>query len=267
MSRRRESLAELLIRLPWWVSACLGLVTVVMLKAVLPAMAAGNPVARSIAPAGDMVSLFAVVGFGALAAASALFARKRRRLIERQTSLESLRATSWKDFEFLVAEAYRRQDYAVDYVLGSGADGGVDITLRKGGKTTLVQCKQWRVYKVGAPIVRELLGAITAAGADAGIVITTGAFTRDACDFAAANGITLIDGPGLLSLVQRVQDKAPDTRTALASTEVAELDPPVCPLCSAPMTERIARRGANPGARFWGCVNFPACRGTRQIHD
>ena len=42
-----------------------------------------------------------------------------------------LRETPWKDFEYLVAEAYRRQGYQVDYSLGRGADGGVDLTPRQ----------------------------------------------------------------------------------------------------------------------------------------
>ena len=37
---------------------------------------------------------------------------------------------------------------------------------------------------------------------------------------------------------------------------------PNCPLCGKPMTLRTARRGANAGQQFWGCVAFPACRAT-----
>ena len=50
--------------------------------------------------------------------------------MDQQTSLESLRKTSWKDFEFLVSEAFRRQGYQVDYSLNSGADGGVDPAMQ-----------------------------------------------------------------------------------------------------------------------------------------
>jgi restriction system protein len=45
---------------------------------------------------------------------------------------------------------------------GGGADGGVDLVLTKpgksGGEKFLVQCKQWRAYKVGVDVVRELYG-------------------------------------------------------------------------------------------------------------
>ena len=36
---------------------------------------------------------------------------------------------------------------------GGGADGGIDLKLKKGGEIFLVQCKQWRAYKVSVNIV------------------------------------------------------------------------------------------------------------------
>jgi len=96
------------------------------------------------------------------AVGSFLFATQRRRLVDQQTNLETLRETSWKDFEYLVGEAYRRQGYQVEYSLSRGADGGVDLTMYKDGQNSLVQCKQWKVCSVGAPVVREMFGLMTA---------------------------------------------------------------------------------------------------------
>jgi len=36
---------------------------------------------------------------------------------------------------------------------------------------------------------------------------------------------------------------------------------PRCPKCGSPMVLRRARSGANAGGRFWGCTNYPRCRG------
>ena len=44
----------------------------------------------------------------------------------------------------------------------------------------------------------------------------------------------------------------------------AEASPP-CPKCSKPMVRRVARQGAAAGNAFWGCTDYPGCRGTRQI--
>jgi four helix bundle suffix protein len=37
---------------------------------------------------------------------------------------------------------------------------------------------------------------------------------------------------------------------------------PVCPQCSKPMLLRTARKGPKAGQAFWGCSNYPDCKGT-----
>jgi hypothetical protein len=44
-----------------------------------------------------------------------------------------------------------------------------------------------------------------------------------------------------------------------APAPVAE--PPRCPQCGSPMVLRTASRGSNQGGHFWGCPNYPRCRG------
>ena len=38
---------------------------------------------------------------------------------------------------------------------------------------------------------------------------------------------------------------------------------PECPQCGSAMKLRTARRGANAGGQFWGCTQYPRCKGTR----
>lgn len=42
---------------------------------------------------------------------------------------------------------------------------------------------------------------------------------------------------------------------------------PDCPKCGRPMVRRTARRGANAGGEFWGCSEFPRCRGIVQCRS
>jgi four helix bundle suffix protein len=49
--------------------------------------------------------------------------------------------------------------------------------------------------------------------------------------------------------------------------EGADLPPPDCPSCGKPMVLRTARKGMSPGARFWGCAGYPACKGTRPAEE
>ena len=40
------------------------------------------------------------------------------------------------------------------------------------------------------------------------------------------------------------------------------MEPPKCPKCKTPMRERSGKNGP-----FWGCPDFPKCRGTRDIEN
>lgn len=39
----------------------------------------------------------------------------------------------------------------------------------------------------------------------------------------------------------------------------------LCPVCGKQMVLRIARKGTQAGARFWGCSGYPECKGTRPM--
>ncbi|MDB6124225.1 MAG: hypothetical protein JWQ71_3218 [Pedosphaera sp.] len=264
MRQRNESFAELLTKLPWQVSILLGVFTFVGLRWILPDWWGE---AKSFAPIKNVITNlapFAALFFGATACLSFWFRNRRNALVDQQASLETLRETTWKDFEYLVAEAYRRQGYQVTYSLGKGADGGVDLIICKAGRTSLVQCKQWKTFSVGAPVIREQFGIMTAEKADEAIIVTSGKFTAEAESFALGKPIQLLDGPGLLELVKQVQRRSPTSRIELpASNEPPAL--PRCPVCSKNMVLRTARRGSNAGNKFWGCTDYPRCKGTSAV--
>lgn len=45
--------------------------------------------------------------------------------------------------------------------------------------------------------------------------------------------------------------------------EIGAGEAPLCPVSGHPMELRTARRGRNAGGLFWGCTDYPHCRGTR----
>ena len=55
------------------------------------------------------------------------------------------------------------------------------------------------------------------------------------------------------------------TRPIPSAPEDADDDTPDCPDCGSGMVRRTAHRGPNTGNDFWGCSNYPECRGTRDI--
>jgi restriction system protein len=264
MSRREESPAEFLVKAPWQVSVVLSVGALVLMLGVFPAIFARNQVTSGLAVLLMSFAPFVAGFFLLLAGLSALFAWRRRRLVDSQNSLESFRALSPKEFEWMVGEAYRRQGFSVEESIRDGPDGGIDVVLRRDGRTTLVQCKRWRVLSVGVPVVREIFGVMTAERADSAIVVTSGRFTQEAKAFAQNNAVELIDGPQLLELVRGVQQRGAGQATP--PIVPATLDTkPACPKCGAEMVLRTAKRGAHAGNSFWGCPNYPKCTGIRQM--
>jgi restriction system protein len=174
-------------------------------------------------------------------------------------------AMSWQEFEMLVGEAFRVQGFQVTEQGGATADGGVDVVLRKGTETWLVQCKQWKAFKVDVKVVRELYGVMAARGAAGGYVITSGRYTADARSFAEGR-VKLIDGDELFALIQQGKtsrhERSTQVKSTAAPTSAAETTPR-CPTCAAAMVRRTAKKGSNAGSQFWGCSTYPACRGTR----
>ena len=43
---------------------------------------------------------------------------------------------------------------------------------------------------------------------------------------------------------------------------IAQEAAPLCPKCSGAMVLRTVRKGSAAGQKFWGCADYPACRGT-----
>jgi restriction system protein len=247
--RRRSSIADDLVLLPWWVSVVLAGIAYFVLPAVLP-----SPVVK-----GGLVGIVCL-GLLALAAISALRAWKMGHMLERQTSIESLRALPWKRFEDLLGEAYRRKGYRVEETLGGGADGGVDLVLRKESRTVLVQCKRHK-SPIGVTVVRELYGVLIDRRAAGAKLVATTNFTPDAVAFAAGKPIELIGSAALLELIRGVQvsgNIAPPVPEKEQSQRA-----PVCPRCGSEMALRTARQGVNAGQSFWGCSKYPKCRETR----
>ena len=279
MARRRkdgvfDDLVEIVARLPWWACVVLAIVSYLVFHrlATPPKVAIAHPgqvgqlMVQTWVMGLAMAAQF-LVPIACLLAAVVSFLRRRKRetLVSGVTasrSADALHGMSWKEFEMLVGEAFRLQGYSVTEIGGGGADGGVDLVLRKGSEVSLVQCKQWKATQVGVQVVRELFGVMAARGAAQGFVVTSGSFTADARSFADGRNVRLVDGPRLFGLIQQARRSLEAGRPA-AQPPSTHVQAPECPKCQAPMVRRTAQKGSNAGSQFWGCSTFPRCRGVR----
>jgi hypothetical protein len=70
---------------------------------------------------------------------------------------------------------------------------------------------------------------------------------------------------GLIRLVRSArvgrQTEKVITKTNVVSAGVVRH----CPICHSQMVKRKARRESRAGQEFWGCPNYPECRGARPI--
>ena len=192
---------------------------------------------------------------------------RRQRLFQQAQDLAALHRMTWDDFERLVGEAYRRQGWSVEENGLGGADGGVDLFLRRRGKRGLVQVKHWKA-KVGAPVVREQFGLLHHHKAHEVHVVALGGFTPQAEAFARGKPICLLDGQGLLNMMGGERPAlAPQEPLAPVAPRPARSTParvktPTCPHCQSAMAHRTRR---SDGSLFWGCVRYPLCQGTRPL--
>ena len=210
---------------------------------------------------GGLVALAVLIGgFGGYR-----YRQRHAAFLRQNITLDWVNSLSWQEFENLVGEIFRARGYFVENVGGGGSDGGIDLRLRREGETTLVQCKRWKVYKVGVKPIREFFGVMAAENADRGIFVSSGIYTREALSFAEGKPIELHDGAQFAEMAKSFQAHVHTKKGRSPATSLADTTPerPTCPSCGKPMVLRRAKSGKNAGQEFWGCSAFPQCRGTR----
>lgn len=131
-------------------------------------------------------------------------------------------------FERLIQRLLRESGFVQVEVTGQSGDGGIDGhgIMRLGGLLSfhvIFQAKRWK-GPVGASQVRDFRGAMVGR-ADKGLLITTGAFTKDALKEATRDGapaIDLVDGD---QLVEKLKQLSLGVSTKKIEVEQVSIDP------------------------------------------
>jgi restriction system protein len=298
MARRQKSsgLNDIFIvfsKLPWWLGLIVAPLSFIAISkyAVAPAFDTRNPTQYLLNNAlYQAATIFqyvipAIIILGSLK--SFLSMLKRILLLNgvrnnsHNSPAQALAHISWAEFEMLVSQYFKELGYKV-VETGGRADGGVDLRLRKAtGELFLVQCKHWKTSKVPVNIVREIFGVMQAEQACGAFVVTSGIFTKDATNFAKGKAIELLDGAALIAAIKQLPANLAMPKGELTINSAARVTPPAnpvinskehalsiqpaaptCPICQSEMIRRTAKRGSNAGNTFWGCSQYPQCRGT-----
>ena len=139
----------------------------------------------------------------------------------REKALGAVLDMSPSAFERLAQRILRESGFIQVEVTGQSGDGGIDGKgiLQLGGLLSFhvyYQCKRWQ-GAVGASVIRDFRGAMVGR-ADKGLIITTGAFTKDAKQEATRDGappIDLVDG-------QQLVDRLKDLRLGIITRKIEE---------------------------------------------
>jgi restriction system protein len=131
-------------------------------------------------------------------------------------------------FERLVQRLLRESGFVQVEVTGQSGDGGIDGhgIMRLGGLLSfhvIFQAKRWK-GAVSSSQVRDFRGAMVGR-ADKGLLITTGAFTKDALKEATRDGapaIDLVDGD---QLVEKLKQLSLGVNTKKIEVEQVSIDP------------------------------------------
>ncbi len=268
-----DDLVEVTSKFPWWVGVVLAIIAYFALHSLATTGVAVTADAKNI---GAVVSTQTIKTISIImqyvlpaalliGAAASVLGRRKRNVLHDNVAIAgvqgALEEMSWREFEMLVGEFFRQRGFSVEETGVGGADGGVDLVVSSGTNHYLVQCKQWKAWRVGVKTIRELYGVITARGANGGYIVTSGVFTDEAQRFADGCGIELIAGDQLVEMIRTAQTAAPKKDSVTAANT------PSCPQCGSPMVLRTARKGPQVGSSFWGCSKFPDCHGTRSVES
>lgn len=202
--------------------------------------------------AADLLTVF-VASWLASIVAWLLAARWVRRRIAIARRLAVLQALTPSQFEAWTGERFRERGFQVQHV-GAQGDHGVDLFVQRGAERAVVQCKKYLDWSVGEPTLRDLFGAMHAAGANRAYLVTTGSFTRPARAWARGKPLSLWDGDTVAGLVG-------EHASTLGETIGADPSAP-CEDCGSPM---LVRRSRESGEPFLGCSAYPDCRHTRAL--
>lgn len=109
MPRKKNGLADELVTAPFWVSLIFAGVAYIFLKFILPSLTISNQVLQGIASTGVHFAPLAAIFFIFLAIVSFSRSLRIKNQFKRQKSVDTLNDLSWKSFEDVTGEFFRRR--------------------------------------------------------------------------------------------------------------------------------------------------------------
>jgi len=126
------------------------------------------------------------------------------RYLKRFKSTKRLKRLEWDKFEHLCRLLFEAEGWKVTENEKKGADGGVDLWMKKRGQGAIVQCKKYEDARVTIKVIREMYGLMYEYDVDEAFVVTTSEFTKECYRFVEGKSITLINGEALVTRIGKL---------------------------------------------------------------
>ena len=123
--------------------------------------------------------------------------------LRKYRTLKKIKKLEWDAFEQLCMALFQKQGWRVQGNEKKGADGGVDLWMKRRMRSAIVQCKRYDDAMVGIKVIREMYGLLHEYQVDEAYVVTSSRFTKECYRFAEEKPITLIDGETLVMLIRK----------------------------------------------------------------
>ena len=127
-----------------------------------------------------------------------------KRYLKRFRNVKKLKKLGWGEFEHLCRLLFEEEGWSVRENEKKGADGGVDLWMKKRRINAIVQCKKYEDARVTIKVVREMYGLMYEYDADEALIVTTSEFTKECYRFVEDKSITLINGDALVKRIEKI---------------------------------------------------------------
>lgn len=183
-----NSLFAILLRSRWWASAAVALGIAAVSRALLP----------------DDLWPYGAAGAVPFLVISALAARRQwgtptpARI---EAVAQACRAMPRVEFVALLETALKRDGHMVERLGGAAA---ADLLAQKAGRRTLYACARWKAASSGVEPVRALVAEIAKSDVHDAVFVALGDVAADARALMAREGIRLLGGAQLATLLRGV---------------------------------------------------------------
>ena len=131
--------------------------------------------------------------------------KEKEKYFENISTIDHLRKMDPFEFEYYVANIFKKMGYKTEVTQGA-SDNGIDIILKKDGKISAVQVKRYSENNnIGEPVIRDFFGSFSSRNIPNGFFVTTSFFTKAAKEWSKDQPIELIDANGLIDMLNKTK--------------------------------------------------------------